>query len=215
VTAWRRASSVTRLGALAALLGALAPFAGSPYASAHARVDIDQLARAVQREEDHVAPLELAQWIKDRRDGLRVIDLRSDSEFVAYHLPTAERVPLESLSRAPFHRSDAIVLYSEGGGHAAQGWVFLRALGYPRVFVLRDGLNGWLDDVMNATVAANATPAERAAFERAAELSRYFGGQPSVTPGLPPSAIPALPPAGSQPKASAAEAVKKLKKRSC
>ncbi|MBI1809149.1 MAG: rhodanese-like domain-containing protein [Gemmatimonadetes bacterium] len=216
MSGWRNASAATRLAVAAGILGVLAPFAGSPYLSAHARVDVDELSRIVQREEDHVAPLELARWIKDRREGLRVVDLRSDSEFVEYHLPTAERVPVDSLAHASFRRGDVIVLYSEGGGHAAQGWVFLRAIGYPHVYVLRDGLYGWLDDVMNASVPENATPAQRAAFEQAAELSRYFGGQPSGgPPRLPGSAVPALPKGGAAPGESGNAAVKRLKKRSC
>ena len=217
MSAWRRASTPARLAIVAALLGAMAPFAGSPYASAHARMDVDELSRMVQREEDHVAPVDLAQWIKERRAGLRVVDLRTAAEFDEYHLPTAERVPVDSLARAPFERGDVIVLYSEGGGHAAQGWVFLLAMGYPHVFVLRDGLGGWLDDVMNASIPANATAAEKAAFERTAELSRYFGGQPTVgPPGLPSSVVPALPGrSGVVPKAPGNAAVRKLKKRSC
>jgi rhodanese-related sulfurtransferase len=190
MTSWTRASSVTRLAIVAAVLGVLAPFAGSPYASAHARVDIDRLAGIVQREEDHVTPRELAQWITDRRDGLRVVDVRSDSAFVASHLPTAERVPLDSLAHASFRRNDVIVLYSDGDGHAAQGWVFLRAMGYPHVFVLREGLNGWIDEATNPS--------------RAKE-------------GLPSSVIPMLPKAGppSAPTESGNAPAKKPKKRSC
>jgi 3-mercaptopyruvate sulfurtransferase SseA len=41
------------------------------------------------------------------------------------------------------------VLVSDGGAHAAQGWVFLRALGIAHVYFLRGGLGEWLDDVMN------------------------------------------------------------------
>lgn len=164
--------------AVAALaLGLLAVFAGSPYMANHATIDVPALAQTVAREEDHVTALELAQWIKERRPGLRVLDVRSPEEFERYHLPTAERLPLDSLSTVAFHADDTLVLYSEGGAHAAQAWVFLRALGYRKVYFLRGGLYEWLEQVMNPTLA-DTTAAARDAFARAAALSRYFGGVP-------------------------------------
>jgi rhodanese-related sulfurtransferase len=165
------------LGGVALTLALLAPFAGSPYASSHGRIDVASLARMVAREEDHVTALELAQWIKDRRPGLRIIDVRSTEEYGAYHVPRAEHVALDSLATAPFRSDETVVLYSEGGAHAAQGWVFLRALGYQKVFFLRGGVYEWLEQVMNPTLG-DTTPAARDAFAHAAILSRYFGGVP-------------------------------------
>ena len=66
------------------------------------------------------------------------------------------------------------MLYSEGGAHAAQAWVLLRLRGYRHVFVLREGLYEWIARVLEPRLAVDATPAERAEFERAAELSRLL-----------------------------------------
>ena len=166
------------LAAVAVMLAVAAPFAGSPFARRSTAVDVSSLARAVEREEDHVTALELARWIKERRAGLRVVDVRGADEYAAYHVPTAEHIGLQSLATTPFRATETIVLYSEGGAHAAQGWVFLRALGYRNVFFLRGGLYEWLEQVMNPTLAADATPAAREQFTAAAALSRYFGGVP-------------------------------------
>lgn len=165
------------LGGAALTLAILAPFAGSPYAARHGSIDVPSLARIVAREEDHVTALELAQWLKDRRPGLRIVDVRSAEEYAAYHVPRAERVALDSLTSAAFRKDETIVLYSEGGAHAAQAWVFFRALGYNKVFFLRGGVYEWLEQVMNPSLA-DTTPAARAAFTHAAALSRYFGGVP-------------------------------------
>lgn len=178
---------ITRgLGAAALALGLLAPLAGSPYKANHAAIDVPALARAVAREEDHVTALELAQWIKDRRPGLRVLDVRSSEEYERYHLPTAERLALDSLATTPFRVDDTLVLYSEGGAHAAQAWVLLRALGYRNVYFLRGGLYEWLEQVMNPTLA-DTTVAAHDAFSRAATLSRYFGGVPRSDVRTPPA----------------------------
>jgi len=171
----------------AALAGALAPFAGSPYrraSSGHGAqraagaVDVAELARAVADEEDHVSAVELAAWIRAGEPRLRVVDVRTASEFAAYHIPGAEHIPLERVATARFADDETVVLYSELGVHAGQAWVFVRALGHRRAYFLRNGLHEWLDDVMSPTIAEDAPAEAQAAFERVAELSQWFGGTP-------------------------------------
>jgi rhodanese-related sulfurtransferase len=179
-TRWPRIGPVHLAVGVALVLGSLAALAGTPDRARNARLDVESLARAVEHEDDHVTAIELAEWIRDRRPGLRILDIRSSGEFEALHIPTAERVALTDLSTTPFRRDETIVLYSEGGAHAAQGWVFLRALGYKRVYFLRGGLREWLDEVMTPTLQATANDSSRKAFARVSDLSRYFGGSPRV-----------------------------------
>jgi len=176
---------VRGLGAVAAILGFLAVFAGSPYSTRHALIDVDALTKAVQHEDDHVTAIELAGWIKNRRPQLRVVDVRSKDEYEAYHLPMAERAPIDSLSSIGFGHNETIVLYSDGGAHAAQGWVFLRALGYDKVYFLRGGVYEWLDQVMNPVLRTDVLPKDSATFANVAALSRYFGGEPRSSESAP------------------------------
>jgi rhodanese-related sulfurtransferase len=191
IRAWRR-----WLAGAAALAGALAPLVGSPYGregvgtarpvagvgsasgAPSGSIDVAELARIVADQEDHVSAVELARWIRARRPGLRVVDVRTASEFRIFHIPGAEHVALEALAQTRFGTDETIVLYSEAGIHGGQAWVFLRALGHHRVFFLRDGLREWLDDVMSPAIAADAPPEALAAFAEVAELSRWFGGTP-------------------------------------
>jgi rhodanese-related sulfurtransferase len=177
-------------------------------------VDVRSLARNVELEEDHVTALELAEWIRDRRPGLRVVDVRSPAEFNAYHVPTAERIDLSQLIETPFRTDETIVLYSEGGAHAARGWVFLRALGYPKVYFLRGGLYEWLDDVINPTISANPSDSARAAWVKVVSVSRYFGGVPrTAAESRQDPVIPQQAEVGSESKASTE--VLRLRRRGC
>lgn len=167
----------------AALVGAPAP----PEGSAASR---RQLAEAIAHERDHVTALELAAWIRDRKPGLRVLDLRDDSAFADYHVPSAERVEIERLVDMRFTGGETLVLYSEGGGHAAQAWVLLRGAGVRDVYFLRGGLLEWMDDVMNPVTSS--------------ALTRYFGGTARQGP------VPAVPMPDEAPAA-----VRRLRRRSC
>jgi rhodanese-related sulfurtransferase len=159
------------------------------------------LATEIEHEDDHVTALELAQWIRERKPGLRVLDVRSDSEFAAYHIPSAERMPLGALASLPPRDDETLVLYSEGGAHAAQGWVLLRANGHRHVYFLRGGLLDWMEDVMSPALPADTSRA------RVAALSRYFGGVPRT--GIAPL------PVSTGPTATAGSAVARLRRRGC
>jgi rhodanese-related sulfurtransferase len=155
------------LAGIALALGVLAAVAGTPEHSENA-VDVRKLAAEITREEDHVTALELARWIRDRKPGLRVVDLRTEAEFDEYHVPGSQRMTLEELITNPPASSSTLVLVSDGGAHAAQAWTLLRASGRSHVYFLRGGLGEWVGEVMNP---AGATP-------EVAQLSRYFGGVP-------------------------------------
>lgn len=163
------------LGALA--LGGAAAIAGSPRAKGSS-VDVASLARDVETERDHVTAIELARWIRDRKPGLRVIDIRDSAEFEQYHIPQAERMAIESVVKAAFKPSETIVMYSGGGAHAAQAWVLLRARGEREVFFLRGGFAEWLDEVMSPQIPANLPAEKRREADSVAALSKYFGGVP-------------------------------------
>ncbi len=166
-----------RLGLGAATLAGLAAIAGSPYRHTRGRLDIGRTVRAIDDGTDHVSALDLAGWIKDRKPGLRVIDVRAPADFAAYAIPTAENIPLERLVEAAFAPHETLVLYSGGGAHAGQAWVLLQALGVANAVFIPGGLADWHEEVMSPILSPGADHARQAA------LSRYFGGQPVIGSG--------------------------------
>lgn len=197
----------------AAVLGAGAAFAGSPFAVNNGVIDVELLSRAIVDERDHVTAVELAQWIKARRADLRVVDVRTAEEFDAYHVPTAERIAIDSIGTSSLRPSELVVLYSEGGAHAAQAWVLLRALGYENVYFLRGGLYEWIDQIMSPSLAADSSPKDSAAFAKQMEISRYFGGV-ARTASVVPDPILSLPRQSSTARVSSI-AVGRVRRRGC
>lgn len=201
---------VRSLAGIAITLGLLAAFVGSPRKQANARVDLDHLAKTVESDDDNVTALELGDWIRNRRTNLRIVDVRDSAEFEDYHIPTAERIALSDLTSTPFRKDETVVLYSGGDGRAAQGWVFLRAMGLTRVYFLKGGLYEWLDEVMNPAISRSASESERTEFEKVSEISRYFGGAPVI--GERKSSRPSI---EVQSKGSVREAVSRIRGRGC
>ncbi len=174
---WSSLSLNQKLAVGACALGFLALFA-RPHRGNVVTLDVKELAAIIDKEGDHVTAGELAGWIVAGRSDYRLIDLRSEKEYAEYHIPTAENVTLTALPEAPLQAIEKIVLYSEGGIHAFQAWMLMRAKGFRNVYTLKGGLDQWKEDVLFPTLAENATPQERARFERLAAMARFFGGSP-------------------------------------
>ena len=200
---------VRSLAGIAIALGLLAAFVGSPRKQAK-RAWISTPWQNSESDDDNVTAVELGDWIRNRRTNLRIVDVRDSVEFEDYHIPTAERIALSDLTSMPFRKDETVVLYSGGDGRAAQGWVFLRAMGFTRVYFLKGGLYEWLDEVMNPAISASASESERAEFEKVSAISRYFGGAPVV--GERPSSRPSI---SIKSKGSVREAVSRIRGRGC
>ena len=214
VDARRRPDIERALAIVAVVGGALAVVAGSPTRATRGSVDVTELARIVEHEEDHVTAVELAKWIRDDKPRLRVLDIRADSEFAEFHIPSATRVPLAEIARMPLDSAATYVLYSEGGTHAAQGWFLLRARGVKNVYFLRGGLYEWLEQVMNPRVASTTPQAQR---DSVRALTLWFGGKMTVVDSASTTTVPSvLDGALSTPhKSDTRESIKKIRRRAC
>ncbi len=161
---------------LAALvLGAGAIF-GSPYRGEMVKLNAHELALIVENKQDHITVQELADRLVAGDFTFRLLDLRDDSSYAAYHIPGAELVELGELPDYPLYRNEEIIVYSDGGIHAAQGWFLLRAMGFKGVYTILGGLDAWKEEIL-FPVLADVDGDERA-VERLRYVSQFFGGQP-------------------------------------
>ena len=107
--------------------------------------------------------------IIDKDPGYLIIDIRKPEEYEKFHIPTAVNIPLDQLftedNLEKLDRNRLLVLYSNGGTHAAQAWVLLDQLGYTNSVVLLGGLNYWVD------VYSNPNPPEGVYAD--SEIFRY------------------------------------------
>ncbi|MBN2526760.1 MAG: rhodanese-like domain-containing protein [Deltaproteobacteria bacterium] len=97
--------------------------------------------------EDHIEPDVLARRMLKANTNLLVVDIRPKEEYEAFHLKGAINVELPNLpgvlARQP--RDMDIVLYSNGMTHPAQARDALERAGFDNVYLLTDGLNGFID----------------------------------------------------------------------
>ena len=181
-----------RLALVALALGAVALFS-QPHRGPFVTLDAREMGAIVDAEADHVTARELASWIVEGRSDYRLLDLRSPEDYAKYHIPGAENVQARDLRDYPLLPSEKIVVYSEGGIHGAQGWMLLKALGYPSVYALLLGLDAWTDEVLYPAPPAGDDPRAKADFEKAAAMASFFGGKARTESDAADASAPALP----------------------
>ena len=164
------------LAAMAGILALGAAAAGSPHAGGEA--GLIRLTRAAERGEGSLDAVQLGEWIKDRKPGLRVIDLRDEALFTDFHLPGAERLDSGGLASLVPVPGETVVLYGDVDMSAAAAWAVLRSREAQGVRHLSGGVLAWLSEAMEPMLPVDPTAGERADFDRAAAISRYFGGMP-------------------------------------
>lgn len=213
----RRLTPVRGFAIALAGLGFIALFAGSPYRDSMAKVDTRQLA--LEAGADRVSVEQLADWLIAGRNDFLLVDVRSEKDFAADHLPAAINVPLATLSADFASRNERVILYSDGDLQAAQAWFLLRSLGYRAVYLLSGGLDAWKSTVLFPKAPpAGAPPAEQVAFARRAAVATHFGGRPQTGSGAVAPAAPELPqlaPPAPPAEGAAPAPVKKKKKEGC
>ena len=138
---------------------------------------------------EYPAPTRDDSQIRAFRDDVRrhlqaggmLVDVRSPEEYAAFHIAGAVNVPLPGLIDylAPYQNRGRIVLYSNGMTHPAQARDALARLGYENVFMLTDGLRGFLDRCL-MPVSLRREPLSEAESARVRAWRAFFlsGGAP-------------------------------------
>lgn len=209
-------STQKKLGASAVIFGFFALIAGSPYNQNIASVNTKELSLIVEKELDHVNVETIADWIIKHKVDYRLIDIRSEKEFIEYHIPYAQNISLSQLHHSDLLRNEKIVLYSEGGIHSAQAWFLLKAMDYKNVYMLRGGLEEWKDKILFPSISSLDDSTKPELSAKIIEVSKYFGGTPqqdskgeiSIKPR---GQLPML----SSPVQSPVPSAKKKKKEGC
>jgi len=150
--------SIKQIGVIIALtLGFILAFSPVNNKSV-SETDFTVLAESINNRSDHITAEQLGQLIIDKDPGIQIIDIRDQSDYLKFHIETAINIPLQTLfSKENLEFIDPeklVVLYSNGGTHAAQAWVVFQQIGYSNTTVLLGGLNYWVD------VYSNPTPPE-------------------------------------------------------
>lgn len=144
------------------------------------KVDSKIIAELIESENDHFTVQELADSMIHKKQKLRLIDLRSPKEFSDYHIPNSENILIKDLLDTKFSKDETIILYSEGGIHAAQVWILLKEKNLD-VYSLKGGLDAWKNEILFPEIPEFPNPEDKQIVSKIKRVSLFFGGKPVLS----------------------------------
>jgi len=168
-----------RIGILAIILGVIAAIIGSPCDTTKSAVNLKELSMFAEKDIDKVSVNDLAKWIIEGKMDYRLIDLRNESEYNEYNIPSSENIPVQSLLTSDLMRNEKIILYSDDNLVASQAWFILKAADYKSVYILDNGMEAWKENIVfpSCTCGENPTVEQKQLHSEKAEVAKFFGGQ--------------------------------------
>lgn len=142
---------------------------------------------------DHVEPEELADALYNRDPGILAVDIRPIEEFKAFHIRGAVQVDMPDLPAFVSARANKtrIVLYSNGMVHPAQARDTLYRSGVRNVFILTDGLDGFVDRCLKP-VSLRSEPLSAEAGRQINAWRAFFYGADQADSTGPEAMLPGL-----------------------
>lgn len=146
------------------------------------QIEPQQLLYELVQPTRYVSTDQVAKMIISNDPSLEIIDVRSPEEFQNFSLPRAINVPIYSLMNKnnllylgiP---GTKVVFVSNDDIKADQSWVLTKRLGFKSIYVMRGGLNRWMETIIEPQEPAedaSQTAFETYSFRKGAQL--YFTG---------------------------------------
>ena len=133
---------------LAVLLGLILAFSPVNNKSVQ-EIDPNKLANEVINRSDHITAEQLGHLIIDEDPDYQLVDLREPAEYEKFHIKTAINIPMTKLftddNLEYIDPKKLVILYTNGGTHAAQTWILLQAQGITNTTVLLGGF--WIASI--------------------------------------------------------------------
>ena len=176
-----------------------------PYKKNRYEISPEHLLLEITNNDRFFSTDDVAKFIISGDPSIQLIDVRSPEEFAKFSLPGAINIPLADLLKKDeegdlewegYLNQDVKtnIFYSNGSIYANQAWMLCKRLGYPNNYVMKGGLNKWVETIMRPKMPLNSAPEDdwvKYEFRKAASI--YFGGgsfateessapKPKVTP---------------------------------
>ncbi len=111
----------------------------------------------------YVSTNKVAKWMIEKDPSIELIDVRGADQYKAFSLPNAINIPLDSLitpSGSEYFGipGTRVVLFANDDILSDQAWVLLRRLGFKGNYVMKGGLNRWIETIIRPKKPSETDP---------------------------------------------------------
>lgn len=118
------------------------------------QIDPQQLLSEIVQPSRYVTTDQVAKLIISKDPSLLLLDVRDIASFNKFALPGATNLPIDSMISKDYISNLGIpgtkaVFYSNDDIKADQAWVLAKRLGYKSIYVMKGGINTWMETIIN------------------------------------------------------------------
>lgn len=137
------------IGALAAIgLGIIVAMTGQPSLDEQVKAKAAELDETLKSRKIFVDPAELLDAIYNDNMAVKILDVRSETDFNLFHIKNAELVTMDMVRDAAWVKTlpkkAVIMLVSNDEAGAVEAWKLLQVQKAPNLYILEGGINNWL-----------------------------------------------------------------------
>ena len=146
------------------------------------QIDPQQLLSEMVQPTRYISTDQIAKQLIAKDPSLMLMDVRDEDSYSKYSLPGAISFPIDSLMNSNYISylgipGTKVVFYSNDDIKADQAWVLAKRLGYNSIYVLKGGLNCWMETIIDPIAPetdASYAELEAYSFRKGAQI--YFTG---------------------------------------
>ncbi len=136
------------------LIVTIALFLPTKRTSYFKEVSAKDMIEKISSDQRNITVQQLAYSIIHNTSDFYLIDVRSQADYIDFHLPGAINIPLENIVDNRFRnnlhmKNKRTVFYSNGSSDAEMAWFFATRAGRGEFFVLEGGLNNFIDVIFS------------------------------------------------------------------
>lgn len=148
----------------------------------HKQIDPDKLLWEIIQPTRYVSTDQVAKMIIQKDPSILLVDVRSADDYTEFSLPKSINVPIDSLVNPKNLNYFEIpgmnvVFVSIDDIKADQAWVITKRLGFKSTYVMKGGLNRWIETIIQPEEPGEESPStafETYQFRKGAQI--YFTG---------------------------------------
>ena len=101
--------------------------------------------RKESTDEEAIPFIETEETMKKLKAGYILIDVRTQSEYDAHHVPGSKHIPIDDLSAKleTLSQQDRLIFICQAGGRAYSAAELMRSIGAQDIFVVEGGMSQW------------------------------------------------------------------------
>ncbi|MBN2758438.1 MAG: rhodanese-like domain-containing protein [Bacteroidales bacterium] len=179
------------ISALVIILGIILLFL--PFNKNRNQLSAEKLLLSITNNDRFFSTDEVAKFIISGDPSYQLIDVRSEEEYAKFSLPGAINIPLSKIlnkDKSGYYEWEGYlnqkvktnIFYSNGSIYANQAWMLTKRLNYPNNYVMKGGLNEWVETILKPKQPeASASQSALNQYDFRIAASTYFGGGSNIS----------------------------------